>query len=192
MKAFYAVGLLLLINAQVNSSPATLDDDTKDFHEQLDKTKKESIYESRELENPPAEHSKILKCYQQADIQMEQLRLDSINDLFNCDLFKELNETVPYAKQIPGMDPNFIYNLAKDLINCVSRDQITEALCITKANLAFSKNIESILPKFEDYEDAVQAFGKEVRAMFQHCAHRKDQEFKRQLKKIFKERDSCL
>ncbi|XP_073996064.1 uncharacterized protein [Rhodnius prolixus] len=191
MKAFYAVGLLLLINAQVNCSPATLDDDD-DFNEKLDKTKEESIDESRELEKPPAEHSRILKCYQKAVMQMEQLRVDTIFDLINCDQYKEFIKSAPYAQEIPGMDPNLIYNLAKALINCVSRDQITEAQCVTQAYVDFIKNFDSILSKFDTYEVVVQVLGEEVRAMFQHCAHRKDQEFKQQLEKIFKERESCL
>uniref|UniRef100_A0A4P6DA61 Uncharacterized protein n=1 Tax=Rhodnius prolixus TaxID=13249 RepID=A0A4P6DA61_RHOPR len=176
----------------VNSSPATLDLDDQHVDESSEElinkiTEQPQTYGLSLLKHP----SKLLRCYQQAVKQLEKLRFDSVHELATCSRLKELNET---AENFPlmDMDPKIMYTLTDSLLHCTRRDEFSELLCVTKAFLAFSNSLSSIIPEFEAYEPEVLIIGREVRDIFQYCAHRRDYLFKLRLAKILKQRNLCL
>uniref|UniRef100_T1HIJ8 Uncharacterized protein n=1 Tax=Rhodnius prolixus TaxID=13249 RepID=T1HIJ8_RHOPR len=202
MRVFYAIGLLVFINVQVNSSSEILDVDEKNFDDD-EKSNKETeviltdITGTKTLLEPSsAERFKLVRCYQQATEQLQELRKDSISDFYRCD---RLNEYFSFEFNIDRILNNSVRQCTK-LMNdlkaalgkCIGGDPLTEAYCITQAMSVFNDKIKRYELKNEAYAVEVQNIGKEVRELFQYCAHQDDQKLEEQLASILEQRKFCL
>ncbi|XP_073995722.1 uncharacterized protein [Rhodnius prolixus] len=197
MRVFFAVGLLMLISAQVNSSPATLDKADKTFEEEFDKiieklTNEITVSQNYGAEHPAVEQSELLQCYQQSILQLHMLNKTSVDDFFHCDRLKEgfqkIGEILLDSFKISG---EVLKTLLQRLGSCIGKDPVSEALCLTQGIIDFFTDIKKLVPEFQKYAQEINQLAKDVREIFNYCAHYKDKEFNERLADIFKQTDMC-
>ncbi|XP_073995723.1 uncharacterized protein [Rhodnius prolixus] len=193
MRVFYAVSLLMLISAQVNSSPETLDKADKNFEEGFEKLTNE-ITESQNYgaKHSPAEQTELLQCYIKRLVQLNMQYDTSFHDFFHCvrmkQGFKKIGEMLIGFFEI-GIDTvNTMHNM---VLSCVDTDSVTGALCLIHDIIDFLTDFKSYVRKYEKNAPLIRQWAKDVTEMFNYCAQYQNKEFYKYLSYVLKQTDVC-
>uniref|UniRef100_T1HIJ9 Uncharacterized protein n=1 Tax=Rhodnius prolixus TaxID=13249 RepID=T1HIJ9_RHOPR len=166
MRIFYAVGLLLLINVQVNSS----NENDKNFDKWFDKLTGEigqGIAELKTDELPK-------KLSAEHPVQQLTLKEVTVTEFLQCDRFNEgLKDIGQFFYETFKLGGVLMKKLLSNLLAC--GNPLNEKICITKVIWDFSSDIIQYVPEIEAYKKEVQKLAKEVLEIFQYCAYRKNQ-----------------
>ncbi|XP_073998331.1 uncharacterized protein [Rhodnius prolixus] len=196
MLAFYAVGVLLLINAQVNSLPAAtlnyVDLEEESFNEITELESIESLaeydyYDYQEIESlitialleyqseqPPISQ----ECYQQGLQELLALKKHKKPKEHNFLKCKRLREGLKKKSQLLSKTFHVAVDLTKQMnsiaqgwAKCVKGNKVQKAICVTKNVISTVNRIKKLVPKLKRNASVIKKLIKELHEIYKHCKH---------------------
>uniref|UniRef100_T1HJD2 Uncharacterized protein n=2 Tax=Rhodnius TaxID=13248 RepID=T1HJD2_RHOPR len=197
MQLLYAVGVLLLINVQVNSIPTAsfnqfepgFDELFKEiteglFNDFVELKSAKSLIQDGELEieslfttallQLEEEQPKIgLECFQQSLQEFQILKKNSFSDFMKCD---RLQEGLKNMGKLFGESFDVTVDLSADLksfvkewTKCEEGNKLKKALCVMKNIWNFMKKVKSLVPKFKEQGLDIKKMVKKLREIYKYC-----------------------
>uniref|UniRef100_A0A224XX57 Putative secreted protein n=1 Tax=Panstrongylus lignarius TaxID=156445 RepID=A0A224XX57_9HEMI len=199
MRVFYAIGVLLLINGQVNSLSLPqeekdifndfeewLTDNALDLFNGLTDSEKQSLEDQLDTENSN-DYTSLLdhdtwqqlinpEFYQQSLKQVHNLKKINMSDLLRCDRLQQaLQDVAEIFHKSMNLTVTFgdvVNEAVEGIKKCKEHSKFKKVWCIIKVILKAGKSVGTNWPQFKAYIKEVQVLAKDISEVFDYCTHR--------------------